>query len=87
MIICNNNNNNNQGDRGTRGDGTEGREIGKGEGGKGGGGGEILACGRGDQSKVVPEVLADLKKRLGSFPDCLQTFQALRKLSGQSGSF
>ena len=50
----------------TRGDGTEGGEEGKGEEGeRGEGGEEILVGGRTDgltdQSKVVQEVLADLK--------------------------
>ena len=44
----------------TRGDGTEGGEDGKGEGGEEGGK-EILADGRVNQTKVVQEVLADLK--------------------------
>ena len=50
----------------TRGEGTEGGEEGKEEGGERGeeGGEEILAEGRTHQSKVVQEVLADLKKLL-----------------------
>ena len=45
----------------TRGDGTEGGEEGKGDERGEEGGEEILAHGRTGQSKVVQEVLADLK--------------------------
>ena len=50
----------------TRDERAEGGEEGKEEGGERGeeGGEEILAEGRTHQSKVVQEVLADLKKRL-----------------------
>ena len=62
----NNNNNNNKNDpgdgghQGDRGEGTEGGEEGKEE---GGGEEEILADGQTNQSKVVQEILADIKRQ------------------------